>query len=175
MKPAHIALLLLLSLSSTGATEFPKPMEIIQNEGQFVFTDGSSFYLFKKDGSFTSEPLGLSGRVITGTWTFQEDRLFVIQGRWSWINGLSAEDDYREMKLAIYRPVSSETVEQLSVVGATTKATIYRCYFVVEELQKTGNHKTHVSVYPVIRGRAQQFVGWIADSPFLNLYGAFEG
>ena len=65
MKIANTALALLLALSNTLANEFPKPPEIIQNEGQFVFTDGSSFYLFKKDGTFTSEPLGLSGRVIS--------------------------------------------------------------------------------------------------------------
>ena len=143
MKIANTALALLLALSNTLANEFPKPSEIIQNEGQFVFTDGSSFYLFKKDGTFTSEPLGLSGRVISGHWTFQEDRVFVIQGRWSWINGLSANDDYREMKIAVYSPVSSEIVEQLSVVGATTKAKIYKCYFVVEELHRIPKPQTH--------------------------------
>jgi hypothetical protein len=116
MKVMVVALVSILTLSNSLAAEIPKPSEIIHDEGQFVFSDGSSYYLFKKDGTFISEPLGLTGRVITGTWTCQDDRLFVIQRRWTWINGLSPRDDYRQMKIVIGLPVSWETVEQLSVV-----------------------------------------------------------
>src|SRR4051794_36756726 len=78
------------------AADFPEPLKIIEEEGQFVFHDGSSYYLFRKDGTFKSGPMGLSGREITGKWRV-DDRLFVIEGRWGWINGVSPEDDYRKM------------------------------------------------------------------------------
>lgn len=135
MKVVAIAFILLCVTSNVVASDFPEPLQIIENEGQFIFTDGSSYYSFKKDGTFISEPLGISGREITGTWELQ-DRVFVIQGRWSWMNGLSPRDDYRRMKLAIYRPVSTEIVESLSLVDGNVNVKIYKCYFVVEELQK---------------------------------------
>src|SRR4051794_11422977 len=74
--------------SAVLAAEFSEPSGIIQDEGQFVFTGSSSYYRLKKDGTFRSGPLGLSGREIAGTWKLK-DRLFVIEGRWGWINGLS--------------------------------------------------------------------------------------
>jgi len=65
---ASAIVILTTFVAVTRAAEFPPASEIIQTEGQFVFTDGSSYYMFKKDGTFTSEPLGISGREITGTW-----------------------------------------------------------------------------------------------------------
>src|SRR6185436_17231412 len=91
--------LFLFAVPNVITAESRSPIDIIQAEGQFLFSDGSSYYLFKKEGTFISEPLGISGRVITGTWTCPDNREFVIQGRWSWINGLSARDDYREMRM----------------------------------------------------------------------------
>ena len=138
MKAFVAALFLVFSASAALAAEFPEPLQIIQEEGQFVFTDGSSYYQFKKDGTFNSGPLGISGREITGTWKVPDQRfpMFVIQGLWSWINGLSTRDDYRRLTLYIGHPVSVETVEQLSVVDGNRNVKVYKCYFMVEELQK---------------------------------------
>src|SRR3954454_13047694 len=80
--------------NAVSATDYPEPIKIIQQAGRFVFTDGSSYYLLKKDGTFKSGPLGLSGREIEGTWKLK-DSLFVIEGHWGWINGASSKDDYR--------------------------------------------------------------------------------
>ena len=147
MKVTAIVFILLWVTSTVVGSELPEPLQIIQEEGQFVFTDGSSYYLLKKDGTFTSEPLGISGREITGRWELQ-GRVFVIQGRWSWINGLSPRDDYRKMRLAIYRPVSSETVEHLSLVDGNVNTKIYKCYFVIEELQKIPKPEKSRSLSP---------------------------
>jgi hypothetical protein len=60
----------------------------------------------------------------------------VIQGRWSWINGLSARDDYREMRMVIGQAESAETIEQLSVDSALMRVKVFKVYFAVEELHK---------------------------------------
>jgi hypothetical protein len=57
MKLLLIAFLSFANVSVGHATEFPHASEIIETEGQFVFTDGSSFFMFKKDHSFISSPL----------------------------------------------------------------------------------------------------------------------
>ena len=132
-----LATLLLAHAVSVGrAAEFPEASEIIQTEGQFIFTDGSSYYMFKKDGTFTSEPLGISGREINGKWELRDDHVFVIRGRWTWINGLSPRDDYRQMEIWIYRPMSAESVPQLSSVDGALNVKVYQCYFVVDQLIK---------------------------------------
>ena len=138
MKIITVLLFICLTALTVLAQDFPKPSQIIKDEGKFIFTDGSSYYLFQKDGTFKSEPLGISGRVITGTWKLQDrqDNLFVIQGKWSWVNGLSQENDFRKMVLYINTPASSETVERLSSGFGSLKVKIYKCYFLVEELQK---------------------------------------
>ena len=118
-----------------SAAEFPEPFKIIQDEGAFAFTDGSSYYLLRKDGTFKSGPLGLSGREISGAWKLQE-HMFVIEGRWGWINGLSPVDDYRRLTLFISSPVSVETVKHLSPVSENLYVKVYKCYFIVEGLQK---------------------------------------
>ena len=135
MRATLTILLVLLVTANASATEYPEPTEIIRAEGEFVFTDGSSYYLFERHGKFTSEPLSLSGRVINGSWEFR-DGVFVVHGRWSWINGLSPSDDYRQMKISVGRPTSAEMVDQLSLVSGKRNARVYQCYFIVEELFK---------------------------------------
>jgi hypothetical protein len=135
MKIIAVLLFLFFATFTVLAKDFPEPSQIIKDEGKFIFTDGSSYYLFQKDGTFKSEPVGISGRVITGTWKSQNN-LFVIQGKWSWVNGLSQENDFRKMVLYINNPASSEIVEKLSFGFGSQKVKIYKCYFLVEELQK---------------------------------------
>ena len=134
MKIILVILFLFLGTFAVIAQDFPSPFQIIQDEEKFIFTDGSSYYLFKKDGSFKSEPLGISGREITGKWKL-EDQLFVIQGKWGWINGGSRTDDYRKMTLYVGHPTSSEIAENLLLEDGKPKK-IYKCYFEIEELQK---------------------------------------
>jgi hypothetical protein len=123
--------------NAVSATDYPEPMKIIQEEGQFVFVDGSSYYLFKKDGMFKSGPLGMSGREIEGTWK-QKDSLFIIEGHWGWMNGASSENDYRRLTLYVSRPEAVETAKQPAVTDARWKMKVYKVYFEIEELQKIG-------------------------------------
>jgi hypothetical protein len=114
---------------------YPEPMKIIQQEGRFIFTDGSSYYLFKKDGTFKSGPLGLSGREIEGTWKLK-DTLFVIEGRWGWINGGSSKDDYRRLTLYISTPEGIETIRYPAAIGSGVDVKVYKTYVEIEDLQK---------------------------------------
>ena len=124
-----------LKAKAVAATDYPEPIKIIQEEGEFVFVDGSSYYLFEQDGTFKSGPLGLSGREIEGTWK-QKDALFVIEGHWGWINGASLDNDYRRLTLYVSRPESVETAQQPSVTDGRRKMKVYKVYFEIEGLQK---------------------------------------
>ncbi len=73
------------------AAEIPKITDIIQKEGKFVFTDSSSTYQFYKNGVFILEPTGFSGRTIQGVWKTEDSNLFVVTGKWGWMNGISKQ------------------------------------------------------------------------------------
>ncbi|MGI8897441.1 MAG: hypothetical protein ACR2IB_03500 [Pyrinomonadaceae bacterium] len=136
MKTLALAFLFVFAMSSMSVAGLREPIEIIQEDGQFVFTDGASFYLFKKDGAFQSAPLGLSGRVITGRWKFQLPSRFMIEGQWTWVNGLSARDDFRKMTLVLSATESFEEKQQVSAVELIGPVKIYKCYFTVDEVVK---------------------------------------
>lgn len=102
--------------------------------GLFVFSDGSSVYVLKKDGTFALEPVGISGRTIQGYWQSDDDRLFVVTGQWGWVNGLSRDDDYRRMTFA----VTAYPAERVAVpVTTRTRLSVNGAYFVMDELVKT--------------------------------------
>ena len=77
--------------------------KIVEAESCFVFSDGSSYFQFRKDGTFRLDPAGLSGRTIEGIWRQGDAGQFTVVGRWSWMNGLSPENDFRRMKLRVTR------------------------------------------------------------------------
>ena len=121
----------------------PSAYQIIQKEGRLVFTDGSSYYDFERNGLFYSGPLGLSGRTIEGTWKLATANDFagplVIQGTWGWVNGFSAINDTREMMMSVYprtgQPARKGSDAVLSPVGrAPRRAKLRSCYFVIDEL-----------------------------------------
>jgi hypothetical protein len=136
MKPLILAFISVLAISSATAAQLREPREIIREEGQFVFSDGASFFLFRKDGTFKSAPHGLSGRVITGRWKFQSPGRFTIEGRWSWVNGLSPRDDFRRMTLVVSSAQGFEEKQQVSAVELTGPVKVYKCYFTVDEVVK---------------------------------------
>lgn len=115
-----------------------KPYGIIQKRGNFVFTDGSSFYFFDKNKNFESGPLGLSGRTISGKWKLKNENTFVIEGRWSWMNGVSAVDDFRTMTISISSPcIYSELKKgQMISLSLQKRPDIHSCYFTIDELIK---------------------------------------
>jgi hypothetical protein len=113
----------------------PTVSDIVQKEGRFVFSDGSSYYLFRKDGTFKSGPLGLSGRTIDGTWKFG-DPLLNIEGNWGWINGISALNDTRKMRLFVHPTKTFKTAPFVRWISEKGAIKIYDCYFGIEELVK---------------------------------------
>jgi hypothetical protein len=118
------AVLIFCGVVSSGAPVSVE--EILETEGVFRFTDHSSVYSFLSDGSFLMEPVGISGRAVEGSWTTGDYGVFLITGRWTWYNGVSMDNDFREMELLI-TPLSAEadTVNGMAV---------YEVYFTVEEL-----------------------------------------
>ena len=135
MKFFGLFLILWLTVLTVPASDFPEPVEIIRQEGQFVFTDGSSYYLFRKDHVFKSGPVGMSGREITGTWKLQ-DSFFVIDGHWGWLNGGSRKDDFRQMILYVAKPEGIEKIKKSSPNYGIHGLKIYKCYFEMESLKK---------------------------------------
>jgi len=79
MRTIIAACLCLALAASVHAAPLLSADRIIATEGCLVFTDGSSFYDFEKDGTFYSGPSGLSGRTITGRWSRREST-FTVRG-----------------------------------------------------------------------------------------------
>lgn len=135
--PVIILIYLLGLVSGIAANPGIQPLDAIKEKGSITLVDGSSFYSFYKDGTFLSGPLGLCGRSIEGTWsisTNQPNRSFIVDGRWSWINGLSRPDDLRTMVVDIrageFRPISKSE----AAFGLKAKE-IFQCYFLIVELK----------------------------------------
>jgi hypothetical protein len=114
--------------------ELPSIIEIIDEEGQFAFTDGSSTYLFLDDGSFYLDPTGMSGRAVEGNWTYSDSNRFEITGIWGWDNGISLIDDKRKMTIFVYLRSMETEVSELLWQAADSK--LYDVYFTVEEITK---------------------------------------
>lgn len=129
-------LLTLLSVPTkiNPGAEIPSIIEIINEEGQFAFTDGSSTYLFMEDGSFYMEPIGMSGRAIEGSWIFEDSNSFEITGLWGWNNGISLINDKRRMTIYI-NLISAET-EVSESLWRSSDARLYDVYFLIEEIAK---------------------------------------
>jgi hypothetical protein len=130
--------------STTVAAERLSPEEIIQREGQFVFTYGDSFFVFRKDNTFASVPVnGFNGQTISGRWR-RSARDWVVEGRWGFINGVSARDDFRRMVMGISRvePTAETTPAQVlwMMPGpvSTGPARVYKVSFTIQELVKIG-------------------------------------
>ena len=114
------------------AGESIEPKSILGTK-EVCISDGSSVFIFSPDKTFRLEPIGLSGRTIEGTWSHDSPTLR-ITGKWSWINGLSAIDDYREMDIHIGYLKENPREYTSKIEG--TKHAIHECYFVIERVEK---------------------------------------
>jgi hypothetical protein len=131
-----LVLTLLLTITSLAVAEdAPAPpravTEIIASDGAFSFSDGSSLYTFRQDHSFSLEPLGISGQTITGLWSVTDDGLFLISGQWGWVNGVSPDDDYRELLLRVHC-----TGDKHKATDTYRDIDVYPVYFHIERLSK---------------------------------------
>lgn len=125
------ALIVTLFFNVTGDV-LPTVPEIIQEEGQFAFTDGSSVYLFYSDGTFFMEPTGLCGRTIEGSWNLDDSDRMQITGIWGWDNGISLINDKRRM--TVYITLLSTQTENSDFLWRSDDTRVYDVYFIVEEL-----------------------------------------
>jgi len=137
MKAAAFSALMLLVLQSLAhaAQKIPTVDGLLQTQGEFVFSDGSSVYRLLKDRTFVLEPAGMSGRSIKGTWKKKDASFFVITGKWEWQNGRSAGDDYRRM--TVHVNVTSGAPQDARRLRLEPKIRVYPVYFTIEELVKT--------------------------------------
>ena len=100
--------------------------DYIERVAQLAWCDGASYYRLSKDGSFTLYPMGISGREISGRWTYDLGTSQVrIMGKWGWRNGVSPGDDYRFMALDVRIPSEPPDAKGMS-----------RPYFLVDEVRK---------------------------------------
>ena len=133
MKNQTIAVLISLLIPlPLFAGDLIKPESILGKQ-ELCISDGSSIYIFSPDKTFRLEPLGMSGRTIKGTWTSDSDGIHIF-GQWTWINGLSSKDDFREMDIHI-GSLQDSTRDQTSMLTAS-KHKIYECYFLIERVEK---------------------------------------
>jgi hypothetical protein len=133
MKLFLIVCLVVAAAAPARAQRRP-PDQVIRDDGSLLLTDGSSFYRFNRDSSFDSGPLGLSGRTITGRWRLDGSSGFIIEGKWSWINGLALTDDFRRMTLRIGNVESPTNTDTLVLSGRRGPARVHRGYWFVESI-----------------------------------------
>ena len=129
-----LTVIITLLADTSIETELSSIIEIIDEEGQFAFTDGSSTYLFLDDGSFYLDPTGMSGRAVEGNWTNPDSNRFEITGIWGWNNGISLIDDKRKMTIFIYLRSMETEVSEFLWRSADSK--LYDVYFTIEEITK---------------------------------------
>ena len=108
----------------------PSLESIIDGEGVFAISDGSSTFQFHKGGEFVLEPVGMSGRTVVGRWKMTDHGHFTVVGTWGWVNGASVEGDYRRMKMHIsYHGEAAKPLPRGSI-------SVYPSYFVIDEIVK---------------------------------------
>ncbi len=152
MKSQMFALVVCLFYSIHAfAGELIKPESILGTK-ELCISDGSSIYIFSPNKKFRLEPVGISGRTIEGTWTQDFDGIHIV-GQWSWINGLSANDDFREMDIHIGY-LQDKTREYTSMISAS-KHKIYECYFLIERLEKKKKNEQAGSGQPATRSESK--------------------
>ena len=139
---------LALVAANYGADQTISPLDGIRENKSITISDGSSFYTFRDDHSFQSGPLQMGGRTITGRWRVSNehaDGRFIVEGTWSWINGLSSLDDFREIQFDVRPGTFRKTTD--TEKRFTLSPEIFECYFLIDKL-------TRISRLPAEQGAA---------------------
>ncbi len=134
MKRLFLVLLSCALATAVMADSALDPAKTIEADGSITLTDGSSYYTFSKGGTFTSGPLGLSGRALDGQWTVAASNgseKFTVIATATWMNGVSQMDDYRRIVFSIgpgeKRPFRDHMVPAITEFAA---------YFLIDEFVK---------------------------------------
>jgi hypothetical protein len=121
-------------------SEPPPDPAIEMKDSGITLTDGSSSYTFAKDGTFRSEPIGMSGRTFYGRWEIEDHSAgspakVVAEAKLGWINGLNLNDDYRRIVFVIY-PGKTIPFERPDIVVGMMPENHYKCYWLIDEMSK---------------------------------------
>ncbi len=133
-------LVMLVLCTSTLADELNlEPWEefyrIVTTEGSIVLWDGSSTYVFHKDGKFGSGPYfqnqAASGRVISGFWNSKG-----IYGKWSWVNG-PYNLQYKKITIHLGTPpklINDERQSKFQNIYHSENNKLYEAYFFIDTI-----------------------------------------
>lgn len=105
MKPLFVLLIFSFANMAFAAERTNRPLlEIMKEDGYLALCDNSSYFVFSKDGTFSSFPVGMSGRELRGTWTHTGENPIVatVVAKTGWLNGAQPNNAYRKIVFAIY-------------------------------------------------------------------------
>jgi hypothetical protein len=127
-------LMLSCVLISTKAQE-KNPSDVLKQDGVLRISDGSSYYEFRTNGTFSSFPVGNSGRCFKGTWKSTDNPnacSFTVTAKMYWMNGGGSQptDDWE----IIFRVFHDGLKKPSPTKGPRPE--VYDCYFYIEELTK---------------------------------------
>jgi hypothetical protein len=137
MKILLLAFLLFATPLLAWDAQYLSPDDVLKADGSLVLTDGNSYFIFTRDGTFRSDPVdGMNGRTFTGSWTTtaSEPSVFTVKAKLGWINGASAPDDYR-IVFAVYRG-HKRAADHAWFGGGERPKEVWEGYFLIEELVK---------------------------------------
>jgi len=75
----------------------------------------------------------MSGQTIEGTWSNNAGKISIV-GKWSWMNGISAIDDFREMDIRI--GLLKDTPREHVSISSGLMHKIYESSFQIDRLEK---------------------------------------
>ncbi len=136
MRVAVTILALLFMSSNIYASEFPQASEIIQSEGQFVFTDVAHITCsIRTEHLLLNRLASADARLLaSGSCATNAFLSFVDSGRGSTgsVRGMIIAK-WKSGCTDLYPP---EIVPRLSFVDGGLKVKVYKCYFVIDQLIK---------------------------------------
>jgi hypothetical protein len=135
--PLTLIWLLMSSLYCIADTNYLDPANVLKVDGVLTITDGSSCYVFRTNGTFSSFPVGISGRCFEGTWTsssMQNLSTFTVEAKMSWMNGEQLLDEYRKIVFAVYAGRKKRL--EKPQFGSIPSNEVFECYFIIQELVK---------------------------------------
>ena len=113
------------------------PGTLFKTDGRLVISDGSSYYVFRTNGTFLSVPVGMSGRTFEGTCAaaIETDRVwFTVHATRGWMNGASSPAEYRI--LFVVHSGGHKRPEKPYILREPEADGVYDGYFLIEELVK---------------------------------------
>jgi hypothetical protein len=131
------ACVLASSFACIADTNFLDPANVLKTNGVLTITDGSSYYVFRTNGTFSSFPIGISGRCFEGTWTSSSMpnlSTFTVEAKMSWMNGIQSPDEYRKIVFSVYAG-HNKRLEKPHLANVPSNE-VFQCYFIIQELVK---------------------------------------